>query len=144
MEKSFRNRGKTGSSTLLFFIALLTLSVGCKDNTPGSYTSIKGAWNCHEISFKRNMTYQVDIYKSKSGTTNYLISNFHNDGYENIFVTAELNGNKLTITNQSLNQPGLIVKSGTGIINADFTEIQLSYIVFDGISDLQVNAVYYR
>ncbi len=142
MAKLFQRKRRKNSLSLFLFLVLIVSS--CNENSPTTYTSIKGTWNCNETSFVRNIKYSVDIYKSKSGDTNYLISNFHNDGYENIFVNAELQGNKITISNQNLNQAGLIVKSGTGFVNENFTEIQLSYIVFNGITDLQVNATYYR
>lgn len=142
MVKLFQRKRRKNSSLLLLLMLFFVSS--CKENTPTTYTSIRGAWNCRETSFQRNITYSVDIDKSKSGETNYLISNFHNDGYENIFVNAQLTGNVLTITNQSLNQQGLIIKSGTGTVNVNFTEILLNYIVFNGTTDLEVRATYYR
>ena len=141
MEKLFQRKKRNSLSLFLFLVLFIS---SCKENSPTTYTSIKGTWNCNETSFVRNIKYSVDIYKSKSGDTNYLISNFHNDGYENIFVNAQLIGNTLTINNQSLNQQGLIVKSGSGIVNANFTEIYLNYIIYNGTTDLEVSATYYR
>lgn len=142
MVKLFQRKRRKSSLSLFLFLVLIISS--CKENPPTTYSSIKGTWNCSETSFLRNIKYSVDIYKSKSGDTNYLISNFHNDGYENIFVNAQLIGDSIAINNQNLNQQGLIIKSGKGIVNADFTQIQLSYIVFNGTTDLEVRATYYR
>jgi|GEM_PF-2004018 hypothetical protein len=143
MEKLFQRKRRRESSLWLFLLLVLIIS-SCKENSPTTYTSIKGTWNCSETSFQRNIKYSVDIYKSKSGDANYLISNFHNDGYENIFVNTQLIGDSIFINNQSLNQQGLIVKSGSGIVNANFTKIYLNYIIYNGTTDLEVSATYYR
>lgn len=135
---------KRSENSYLLILILVSLINSCKENSSTTYTSIKGTWNCSENSFARNIKYSVDIYKLKSGDANYLISNFHNDGYENIIVNAQLIGDSISINNQSLNQPGLIVKSGKGIVNGNFTKIYLNYIIYNGTTDLEVSATYYR
>lgn len=137
-----RKRRKNKLFNLLFLLSVVLMS--CDNNSIKTYTSVTGSWRCVEFSTQFGQrSYLLDIYKSKSGTSNFLISNFHNDGYENIFVTFALNSNKITLTNQNLNQ-GLIVKSGNGIVSQDFKEIELNYIIFDGKTDIPVNVVYTR
>lgn len=143
MAKNNLTRKRRKSSLYLLLVLYALLINACDNNTIKTYTSITGSWRCVESSQLGQRSYLLDIFKSKSGTSNFLISNFHNDGYENIFVTFTLEGNKLTLLNQNLNQ-GIIVKSGNGIVSQDFKEVELNYIIFDGKTDIPVFVVYTR
>ena len=144
MAKLFLRKRKNSAFIALSLI-ILFLSA-CGSNEPDTYTSIKGSWKCRETSQLGQRTYLIDIYKSKSDETTYLISNFNNVGVDGIYdIKASLSTANLSIspTPQSLTG-GQIVKSGSGTVNADFKLIVLDYIIYNGVNDIPVHAEYSR
>lgn len=109
------------------------------------YNSVSGSWRCQEFNpLYGPSVYMVDIDRKRSDTTQYLLSNFHNqDSYESIeFIFAQLQDSSLIISRQAI--AGIIVKSGIGKISNDFRIIEFDYSIFDGINDIEVKAIYSR
>jgi len=62
-----------------------------------------------------------------------LISNFHNFSYDGVYdINAKITDNKIEIIPRDFNAE-VRIRSGSGNINADFTEIKMSYIVQNSI-----------
>jgi hypothetical protein len=144
MANNNRTRKRRKSSSYLLLVLLAIVVFACENNTPKTYTNITGSWRCVESSQFGQRTYLLDIDRKRNSETDFLISNFHNVGYENIFVSFTLNGNKLTLINQNLNMSGYIIKSGNGIVSQDFKEVELNYIIFDGKTDIPFYVVFTR
>lgn len=137
---------KLGFSILAVCMCFLT---ACNGDEPTDYSTIKGSWRCVETSsLSGTRTYSIDIYRLKSDTTNYLISNFHNVSFneEECFVQVKLSGTTLSISPapQSIAPTQIVVKSGAGIVDAARRQIVIDYLLFDGQSDSQVHVVYSR
>lgn len=144
MVKLFQRKRRNSVSLVLLLVLLLFSACGNSDPVP--HTSIKGAWKCSEISQLGQRTYLIDIYKSKSDEITYLVGNFNNIGDDGTLdIKATLVASKISIspTPQSLTG-GQLVKSGSGSVNADFTLIELDYIIYNGVNDIPVHAVYSR
>jgi hypothetical protein len=106
------------------------------------YSSIEGSWRCEEYNpYTGNSIYMVDIDRSKSDTTVYLISNFHNQDV-NEFIYSRLRNSVLTIPDQVIGT--ISVKSGSGTVRSDFQRIDLVYTVTDGESEGTIEARYLR
>ena len=130
------NKFIVGIILLLFFTLI---SCNKKDIV---YHSVRGSWRCEEIDPINGLrVYIVDIDESKSDSTLYLLSNFYNEDI-NEFVYAHLNGSTMTISEQTF--ATLRVKSGTGIVSGDFTQIDFAYTIYDGQSEIKVQATYSR
>ena len=129
-------------------IVLTILLISCGTNEPaGPYTSIKGTWRCTETSVMNSRSYSVDIYRTKKDTSVYLLSNFYNVSIEGEYdITAKLSGNTLTInpSPQSIGPTAIVVKSGSAVVNENFTQMVFDYIIYDGQSDIKVHSVYSR
>jgi hypothetical protein len=125
--------------TLLFFSA-------CNGDEPADYSTIKGSWRCVETSnLSGTRSYSIDIYRLKSDTTTYLISNFHNVSFDSEYdIKAKLSGNRLTIATQTIGSTQIKIESGTGTVDANRRQIVMDYTIFDGLSDSQVHVVYSR
>ncbi|MFZ4582407.1 MAG: hypothetical protein ACOYM7_07135 [Paludibacter sp.] len=134
---------KSENSIVVTLLLMLLFFSACVSNDPVSYTSIKGAWKCRETSQLAPRTYLIDIYKSKSGETNYLFSNFHNIG-----VSGEYDINFTVIDNKLTFPPtensNIRIKSGSGTVSADFKLILLDYVIYNGVNDIQYHAEYTR
>lgn len=127
-------------------LLLFILSISCVDNKVVIIpNSIKGSWRCEDYSpFYGNRIYMVDIERSKSDTTLYIISNFNKEGVD-FFVTAHLSKNTLTIEpSQQIFGTNTIIKSGSGLVSEKFDRINLKYIQFDGKSDISIQSTYTR
>lgn len=130
MEKSSALKRKT--NILLICLLAFTVISSCTD-TPSGGTDFK----CIETSSTTGnlRSYIVTFYKTKNNTTDYLISNFHrigDDGYNDITVTVK--NNTITIPQQALGTSGLIIKSGSGTVDADFRNISISYNIVESNS----------
>lgn len=131
MEKSLNLKRKISRLTMLL-LTLVTIS-GCTTDNPSGGTDFK----CIETSSTsgNSRSYIVTFYKTKNNTTDYLISNFHkvgDDGYNDI--TATIKNNTITITQQSLGSGGVIIKSGSGTVDAEFRNITISYNIIENNS----------
>lgn len=134
-------------------ITLLILLVAglyaCENNEPVTYTSIKGSWRCTE-SFPTTRSYLVDIAKTKEGSTQYVIFNFHNSDYFNgselieNSILINLQNNIISISQQAIGDRQIGVKSGSGKVNSTFTQIDCEYMIFDGASDIPVKVTFTR
>ena len=129
--------------TTLFYITLCCVAlVSCTTtNEPKVYSNIIGSWHCAESSPYGSRNYLVDIDRNRTDTTQYLLSNFYNQG-DTDFIFAHMNGKNLTITQQQI--VSLTVKSGTGLVSTDFKRIELDYNMFDGSTEIKVHAIYTR
>lgn len=134
---------KSENNIVVSLLLILVIFSACVSNDPVNYTSIKGAWKCSETSQRGQRTYLIDIFKSKSGDTNYLFSNFHNIGvsgeYDINFTVIE---NKLTFP--PTENSNIRIQSGSGTVSADFKQMVLDYVIYDGINDIQYHAEYTR
>jgi len=125
----------------LNLLAVILILTACGDNDPKVHTTIAGTWRCEETSsLNGTRTYLVDIDQTISDTTQYLISNFYNTG-DVEYIKVKLKSNKLTITQQPTSNITVSNFSGTVI---GLTQINLSYTVRDGLSDVKVEATYSR
>jgi hypothetical protein len=50
--------------------------------------------------------------------------------------------NKITITPSPQQLDGQVIKSGSGTVNAAFTEIKLNYVIYNGVNDIEYSVVY--
>jgi hypothetical protein len=144
MEKLFQ-RKRRNSVSFVLLSALLLLSA-CGNSDPVTYTSIKGAWKCRETSQQGQRTYLIDIFKSKSDETTYLISNFNNIGVDGIYdIKASFSATNISISPVPQSLSGSqVLKSGSGTVNVNFTLIELDYIIYNGVNDIPVHAAYSR
>lgn len=129
--------------------AFLIVFVSCKDTGPANYKTLVGSWHCNENSIYSSRNYLIDIYRLKTDTTQYLLSNFQNISLDDIGdVRAKLSGLTLTIESmQNISNGGstnVTVKSGSGVVSADLKRIDLNYVVYDGKADNNVHAIYSR
>jgi len=130
----------------LFFGVLIVFMFGsCSSNEPTGYTT----WRCAEVSENGSRTYLVDMYRTKADTTVYLLSNFHNISVEGLYdVKVKLSNRKITFTPtpQQVGSSTYIIKSGSGTMNANSTQIDFSYNIYDANkkSEISVHATYTR
>ena len=138
MAKLSQRKRKNSAFAGLFFGFLLLL--GCEQNTPVNYITFK----CSENILGVNRIYPVYFYKTKSDSTSYLISNFHNYSQEgNYDIKATIKNNTISIIpSQTLDNTR--IKSGSGTVDADFKLIVLDYIIYNGVNDIPVHAEYSR
>ena len=122
-------------------IAVCLLFVSCGDNDPKVHTSIAGTWRCEETSsINGTRSYLIDIDRTISDTSQYIITNFYNSG-DAEYIKVRLKNNKLTITQQPTSNLTVSSLSGTVI---DLKQILMSYSVRDGLNDIKVEASYSR
>ena len=128
-----------------FFLLMIVTGVfSCQNNAPVDYSLIGGPWHCEEFqSLGGTRTYLVQIDRVRSDTTQYLISNFYTNNPTDGVITT-LKGSKLSFVQQQIGTSKYILNSGSGTINADFTRMDLTYLIFDGQNDIKVNAVFTR
>jgi hypothetical protein len=125
---------------LVLLILLIEILSSCNKKNI-TYHSITGSWRVEEINpINGTRVYIVEIDRSKSDTSQYLISNFY-DTDINEFVYAQLRVSTLTIPDQTITS--YRVRSGTGTVSGDFTKIDFTYNIYDG-SDVKVQANYSR
>jgi hypothetical protein len=106
------------------------------------YKSINGFWRCEEFNpIDGQRVYMVEIDRSDLDSTRYWLGNFHNQDL-NEGVIAQLDDTLLSISQQNL--PTLIIRTGTGYVSSDFTQIEFNYQVFDGQNDYNAHAIYLR
>ena len=124
----------------VLFSCLLLLS--CESNAPRQHTDITGVWRCEETnnSTITQTSYLLDVYHKVNDTTQYVITNLFQTG-DSEFIVVKLNNGKLTLTEQSLT--GMNVKSLSGTV-IDLRNIQLSYTIYDGKRDNNINASFSR
>ena len=127
-----------------FLLMIVTGLFSCQNNVPVDHSLLGGPWHCEEFqSLGGTRTYLVQIDRIKSDTTEYFISNFYNvDTNDGLKVT--LKGYKLTFAQQQVGNSKYVLKSGSGSVNAGFTRMDLTYQIYDGQSDINVNAIFTR
>ena len=124
----------------LFLFLVVVLITACDDNDPKTHSSIVGTWRCEEYTPSGTRTYLVDIDRRISDTTQYVVSNFYNTG-DVEFVILKLKSNKLTLAENATSNITVSALSGTVI---DLTQIILNYKIYDGKTNISVEAVYSR
>lgn len=125
--------------SILFYIILSFTIISCSDGS-SNHTSISGSWRCEEYTGSGTSTYLLDIDRLRSDTSQYMISNFYNMG-DNEFIVVKLKNGKLSLTQQPTSS--YTVKSFSGTVK-DLENIALTYTIYDGQSDVLVNANYSR
>jgi hypothetical protein len=128
----------------LFSLLILSsvLLVGCQpeeeDPTPSDdRDKFIGTWSCAETSSQNgSSTFEVHINKSTTSTSQVVIENFYNYGF-NKSATASISGSSLTIASQSFS--GTTIQ-GSGTSNSS-TKISMNYTVNDGSDTDTVSAV---
>jgi hypothetical protein len=88
----------------------------------------------------------VDVYKTKD-TTVYLFSNFHNvstEGYYDIKVKLTNNKYSFTPIPQRIGDSKYVIKSGSGTFDASHNQMIFDYNIYDGISEIPVQAIFSR
>ncbi len=129
-------------------VICMSFLYACNENAPVDYSTIKGSWRCVETSsLSGTRTYSVDIYRLKSDTTIYLISNFHNVSFDSEYdIKTKLNGKTLTIapTPQYIGPSQLKIESGSGTVDDSRRQIAMDYTIFDGQFASDVHVVYSR
>lgn len=114
---------------IIFPILLYSCSKEEEKNTTTLKDQLIGTWVCIEQSqiFGTN-TYSVDINPHSTISTRVVIDNFYNLGFQESHAQTDVNGNTLTIINQTINGYKI---SGTGVLS-NGSEIKLSYSTDDG------------
>lgn len=112
----------------------LVLLASCtpeEDNDPtpvDSRDKYVGTWSCAEKSqVYSDYSYQANIKKSTINTSDVLIENFYNLGF-NTSVTASLSSNSFTVSQQTVS--GQVI-SGNGT-SSNSSTIKFSYTANDG------------
>lgn len=104
---------------------------------------IEGTWRCEETSsiFKSTLDYySVYISPSASDSTQILIGNFYDLGND-VEATARVNGNSISLPQQTL-MGGYTVR-GSGTISSNAKQISWVYYVDDGSGQQdEVEAIY--
>lgn len=132
MVKKSRNEFK------IIIVLLFVVLFSCNDE-PDNYISIAGLWRLEEIKENESVIYTVDIYKSESDSTIFLIHNFYNIGNEEkIFIKLNTN-NKISIETQFIGSTGISVE-GSGSADNDYRNITLEYTINDNIKLIDVSA----
>ncbi|MEI8272666.1 MAG: hypothetical protein WCG08_08580 [Paludibacter sp.] len=124
-------------------ISLVCGFVACTVSGPTNVTT----WNCAESSIKGSRTYLVDFYRESKDTTLYLISNFHNTGFEGTDVEVKISSGKLTFNRplpQNIPTTSYIIKSGSGVVNKESNVISIDYVIYDGLNDIAFHVDYKR
>jgi len=100
-----------------------------------------------ESSESGSRIYLINIYKAEKDTNTYLISNFHNISYEGDYdVIVKKNNNNLTFITEQIGSSQFVIKSPTGTVNANFTQMTLDYNIYnmDDKSEIGYHVVYSR
>jgi hypothetical protein len=123
-------------------IIILLGFYSCKDKQ--KHDSLLGQWQCEEFRESGDhQQYFVTILHDdlSKDSTMYIISNFYQMGLtEEAYVRIKLGKNgELTIPNQIVMSKGI---SGSGKVEADFSEINLTYFIQSGSVNEQVDAIY--
>lgn len=129
-----------------FFFALIlpVLLASCVDTVPKVYTSISGSWRCEEYNRTTGITsnYLVEIDRQIKDTTQYVITYFENTTYDD-FIFVHLTGKNITIPTQQIGTKQMEVRTGSGVVSADFKRIDWDYTVYNGITEV-IQAAYTR
>lgn len=123
-----------------YFITLLSIVISlgllsCKKDS--ERLSILGSWNCVEDSDYGQRNYQVTITRNQllpDATNEYVITNFNNIGFSQtaeVYIREETPGT-LTITGSTALH---VYFNGTGIIADDYSKIEWTYYVNDGMAN---------
>ncbi|MFO8234750.1 MAG: hypothetical protein R6U04_05010 [Bacteroidales bacterium] len=139
---------------VLFISVVLIFLAACEDErlNPEDDTSVlEGEWEVDEDSefYKSTQSrYRVYISVSETDTSQVVISNFYQLGYENAQVVGEVSGKRIQLLqDQSIETQGVTytVLSGNGEIADDYRSIDWEYEVDDGSGDVDnVTARYTR
>ena len=144
MGKDKNPRKKSSNKLILLGLILLTVCA-CGTTEPTNSTSTKPAnstnWHCEESSVNGSRRYLVTIYKTIKDTTIQLISNFHNISVEGEYdVKVKLSGKTYTFSPlpQEVGSSQYIIRSGSGKANANSTQIDFDYTIFDTQKNIEL------
>lgn len=132
------------NSIIILTLVLIGFS-SCVTNEPTTYTT----WHCVEVSpaLGSPRTYLVDMYRERKDTTLYLLSNFHKISIEGDYdVAVKIINKKLTFERlrEPIGNSLYRINSGSGTVNSDFTQMEINYNIYDGSSEISVQATYTR
>jgi hypothetical protein len=136
MGKDKNPRKKSSNKLILLGLILLTVCA-CGTTEPTNSTN----WHCEESSVNGSRTYLVTIYKTIKDTTIQLISNFHNRSIEGEYdVKVKLTGKGYTFNPlpQQVGSSQYIIRSGSGKANANSTQIDFDYTIFDTQKNIEL------
>lgn len=124
---------------LALLIVLAVTLVGCKKGN--DHDSIFGIWQCDEDSEELGFrTYSVTIMSDPLDSTMLVFSNLYSLGNsEDAYVEFYLNGDSLIIPEQIVRSYSI---DGKGIVESDFSEINLKYTV-QGATTINIEAQLY-
>lgn len=127
----------------LFLLLAFTLVIAACNKKDKTRDSVLGSWNCEHFSdISQPQTYQASITRSPIIDSLYVVSNFHNFGWneENeVYFTIDENGDLIIESVYLVNQS--IVVSGKGIVAEDYSQINWSYTINNGTLE-HVEAIY--
>ena len=136
---------KKNSIALLIFPMVMLYS--CVTNDPASFTT----YRCEETrpGFTPR-SYLVDLYRTKADTNMYRISNFYNLSTEGLYdIEIKVSSDKkisFSPIPQQIGSSLYRINSGSGTVDAkaNFKQLVLDYILYDGSSEILVHSVYNR
>lgn len=125
---------------LLFITLLGTALASCGGNDPLAYQT----WNCTENSVEGTKRFLVYVYPVKTDSTKFKFSNMHNITTDDIGdVDVKIVGGKITVTQMAFGN-GYQIKSGSGTVISKNHQMKINYILYDGKSDISINAEFTR
>lgn len=129
------------SKYIVSMVVLLTLASSSCETDSGIGNSITGAWRCREEGATSGFRqYSVNIDRTNTDTTLFIIYNFYNLGFD-LETYASLKDSIVTLlyTNENYNV------SGKGHVSKDLKAIEWEYSISGfNVNDNYVQALYYR
>lgn len=126
--------------SILFIAIIFIFSLSaCSESEPDIFKLYK----CYETSTTRTpRTYFMEMRSEKKDKSKFLLSNFYNLGNEgNNDIEIKISDKNITIQPKAFDYSSIQIKSGTGTINNDTSQIEIKSIIFDGTSIIEVKSV---
>ena len=126
-------------SFALITILFISLLASCSESEPDVYKLYK----CYETSVTRNpRTYFMEMRQEKKDKSKFLLSNFYNLGNDgNNDIEIKISDKNITVQPKAFDYSSIQIKSGTGTINNDTSQIEFKTLIFDGTSIIEVKSV---
>jgi hypothetical protein len=126
-------------SFVLITILFISLLASCSESEPDVYKLYK----CYETSVTRNpRTYFMEMRQEKKDKSKFLLSNFYNLGNDgNNDIEIKISDKNITVQPKAFDYSSIQIKSGTGTINNDTSQIEFKTLIFDGTSIIEVKSV---
>ena len=126
-------------SFVLITILFISLLASCSESEPDVYKLYKR----YETSVTRNpRTYFMEMRQEKKDKSKFLLSNFYNLGNDgNNDIEIKISDKNITVQPKAFDYSSIQIKSGTGTINNDTSQIEFKTLIFDGTSIIEVKSV---